>query len=343
MKKKNKKFWNLVKNETEKSADLILYGDIGTDEYWNDITDKQFKEELMNLGDLDTIEIYINSPGGVVYAALAIANTIKSHHAKVIANIEGLAASAATIITCACDKVRMAKNSLFMIHNPWGLSIGEQKDMEKSAEVLSKWKDSILETYAMKSNLDKKTLSEMMDKETWLNAEEAKSCGFVDEIIGEEVDVKNMSNILIVNNLAVDISKFKNFPQKEKVETSENKLEEKITEDFLEKEHKDIYDSIKQKGIEEERNRLQEIDSLDCPDKDLVLRAKYKEPMNVKEFSYEVVKSGKFKNKNILENMRVESQQTEITSTPNPDTEISGSISGVSLNSVFKFMKKKGE
>src|SRR3712207_7334710 len=85
MPKKNKKFWNLVKNETEKSADLILYGDIGTDDFWNDITDKQFKEELMNLGDLDTIEIYINSPGGVVYAALAIANTIKSHNAKVIA------------------------------------------------------------------------------------------------------------------------------------------------------------------------------------------------------------------------------------------------------------------
>src|SRR3712207_374754 len=343
MPKKNKKFWNLVKNETEKSADLILYGDIGTDDFWNDITDKQFKEELMNLGDLDTIEIYINSPGGVVYAALAIANTIKSHNAKVIANIEGLAASAATIITCACDKVRMAKNSLFMIHNPWGFSIGEQKDMEKSAEVLSKWKDSILETYAMKSKLDKKTLSEMMDKETWLNAEEAKSYGFVDEIIGEEADVKNMSNILIVNNLAVDISKFKNFPQKEKVETSKNKLEEKITEDFLEKEHKDIYDSIKQKGIEEERNRLQEIDSLDCPDKDLVLRAKYKEPMNVKEFSYEIVKSGKFRNKNILENMIVESQQTKITSSQNPGTGINGSISGVSLNSVFKFMKKKGE
>jgi len=107
-----------VKNDEEKTAELILYGSIGSDEYWDDISDKVFKQDIENLGDVENITLHINSPGGSVFSAVAIANTLKNHKAKVTANIDGLAASAATIITSACDTVRMPKNALFMIHNP---------------------------------------------------------------------------------------------------------------------------------------------------------------------------------------------------------------------------------
>ena len=102
---KQLKFWNVMKNEEEKSAELILYGSIGSDEYWDDISDKAFKQDIENLGDVENITLYINSPGGSVFSAVAIANTLKNHKAKVTANIDGLAASAATIITSACDTV----------------------------------------------------------------------------------------------------------------------------------------------------------------------------------------------------------------------------------------------
>ncbi|MFC2477111.1 MAG: head maturation protease, ClpP-related, partial [Catonella sp.] len=127
-----------MRNEEEKSAELILYGSIGHDEDWDDISDKAFKQDIENLGDVENITLHINSPGGSVFSAVAIANTLKNHKAKVVANIDGLAASAATIITSACDVVRMPKNALFMIHNPITFAYGNNQDMEKTLDMLNK-------------------------------------------------------------------------------------------------------------------------------------------------------------------------------------------------------------
>ena len=138
---KQLKFWNIMKNENSKSAELILYGTIGSDEYWDDISDKAFKQDIENLGDVENIILHINSPGGSVFSAVAIANTLKNHKAKVVANIDGLAASAATIITSACDAVRMPKNALFMIHNPMTFAYGNNQDIKKTADLLDKVKD----------------------------------------------------------------------------------------------------------------------------------------------------------------------------------------------------------
>ncbi|MBF1333281.1 MAG: Clp protease ClpP, partial [Leptotrichia sp.] len=205
------KFWNVMRNEEEKSAELILYGSIGHDEDWDDISDKVFKQDIENLGDVENITLHINTPGGSVFSAIAIANTLKNHKAKVTANIDGIAASAATIITSACDVVRMPKNAHFMIHNPMTFAYGNNQDMEKTLNMLNKVKDSIIETYLYKSNTDKKTLSELMNEETWMDAETAKGYGFIDEIIDEEIEEEIIENKLIINNMAFDISKFKNF------------------------------------------------------------------------------------------------------------------------------------
>ena len=200
-----------MKNDDEKSAELILYGSIGSDEYWDDISDKAFKQDIENLGDVENIILHINSPGGSVFSAVAIANTLKNHKAKVTANIDGLAASAATIITSACDVVRMPKNALFMVHNPITFAYGNNQDMQKTLEMLDKVKDSIIETYLNKVKTDKETLSQLMDDETWMDAEMAKEYGFVDEIINEDIEKEVVENKLIINNMAIDISKFNNF------------------------------------------------------------------------------------------------------------------------------------
>ena len=142
MPKMTKKFWNITKNEEAKSVDIVMYGTIGSDEYWDDVCDKTIKEEIGNLGDVKNINVHINSPGGSVFAAVAIANTLKNHKAKVTAFIDGLAASAATIITSACDIVKMPKNALFMIHNPLTWAYGNRQELEKTGILLDKVKDS---------------------------------------------------------------------------------------------------------------------------------------------------------------------------------------------------------
>ena len=213
--------WNLTKNK-DNSADLILYGDIG-DSWLDDVSSKNIANELKNL-DVSTINLRINSGGGDVFTAIAISNLLKNHKANVIAHIDGLAASAATIITSACDKVIMPKNALFMIHNPWTVVGGEAKDMIKTAEQLDKVKNSIINTYKSKTNLEIEEISKLMDEETWLDPYEAKEKGFIDEISDEE-NIEVIENKLIVNSIALDFSKFKNsYNKKLKIKNEEEKI-----------------------------------------------------------------------------------------------------------------------
>ena len=153
MSQRNKTIWNIVKND-DKNAELMLYGDIA-ESFWGDtISAKEVTEYLTDL-DVENINVYINSNGGVVDTAIAINNALRRHKAKVTVNIDGIAASAATLITCAGDTVRMPKNALFMIHNPLTIAMGDSEEMRKQADVLEKHKNSILETYLQKVNIDK--------------------------------------------------------------------------------------------------------------------------------------------------------------------------------------------
>ena len=297
---KQLKFWNLVKNEEEKTAELILYGSIGSDEYWDDVSDKVFKQDIENLGDVENITLYINSPGGSVFSAVAIANTLKNHKAKVTANIDGLAASAATIITSACDTVRMPKNALFMIHNPITFAYGNNQEMQKTVEMLDKVKNSIIETYLNKTKTDKETLSELMDNETWMDAEMAKDYGFVDEIVDEEVGKEFVENKLIINNMAFDISKFKNFRKVKGVviNNKKNTKEVKMTLDELKNQFPDLYDYVlnegKKIGKEEERERIKAIDDIGVNNySDLIENAKYVNPMSASELAINILKKQK--------------------------------------------------
>lgn len=341
MPKMKTKFWNIMKNEEENSADMILYGTIGSDEWWDDICDKTFKEDIANLGEVENINLHINSPGGSVFAAVAIANTLKNHKAKVTAYIDGLAASAATIITSACDVVKMPKNALFMIHNPLTWAYGNKQELEKTGILLDKVKDSILETYLAKAkDKTKEELSALMDEEKWFNAEEAKEYGFIDEIVGEMEKPQNVNNLLIVNSLAFDISKFKNFPNSRPAVSPKNIKDEMTVEKFINS-YPEIYQEILNQGIISERKRIQEIEDLDVAGYDEIINtAKFNEPIDAANLALKILNLKKLKNKNTLENIITESQAIVIPVAPLKD-ESSGAVAGISVTNILKYMNKK--
>lgn len=169
--------WYSIENKADNSVEISIYdeiGDFGT-------SAKEFIEEVKSVGDGD-ITLRINSVGGSVFDGLAIYNTLRSHNGSVNIKIEGLAASISTVIAMAGDTVEMSENGFFMIHNPFGKSSGEAGDMRKTADLLDKIKEEIMEIYSRKTSMTFETLSDMMDKETWLSSQEAFDMGFVDKI-----------------------------------------------------------------------------------------------------------------------------------------------------------------
>ena len=376
---KQLKFWNVMKNEEEKSAELILYGSIGSDEYWDDISDKAFKQDIENLGDVENITLHINSPGGSVFSAVAIANTLKNHKAKITANIDGLAASAATIITSACDTVRMPKNALFMVHNPITFAYGNNQDMQKTLEMLNKVKNSIIETYLNKAKTDKETLSELMDNETWMSAEEAKEYGFVDEILDESVEKEVIENKLIINNMAFDISRFKNFKEKKNqdpriinisvnstgspeeiadkfrdiLNSTENQKNEggNMTLEELKNKFPELYNQIfnegKEAGITKERERMREIDNLDVSNySELIENAKYNEPVEASVLAVNILNKQKEERIKKLQNIKNDSQNNftpPVVNDGTATTKEEKQFMGIDIMNIFSKMNKKTE
>ena len=376
---KQLKFWNVMKNEEEKSAELILYGSIGSDEYWDDISDKAFKQDIENLGDVENITLHINSPGGSVFSAVAIANTLKNHKAKITANIDGLAASAATIITSACDTVRMPKNALFMVHNPITFAYGNNQDMQKTLEMLNKVKNSIIETYLNKAKTDKETLSELMDNETWMSAEEAKEYGFVDEILDESVEKEVIENKLIINNMAFDISRFKNFKEKKNqdpriinisvnstgspeeiadkfrdiLNSTENQKNEggNMTLEELKNKFPELYNQIfnegKEAGITKERERMREIDNLDVSNySELIENAKYNEPVEASVLAVNILNKQKEERIQKLQNIKNDSQNNftpPVVNDGTATTKEEKQFMGIDIMNIFSKMNKKTE
>ena len=339
MSQRNKTIWNIVKND-DKNAELMLYGDIA-ESFWGDtISAKEVTEYLADL-DVENINVYINSNGGVVDTAIAINNALRRHKAKVTVNIDGIAASAATLITCAGDTVRMPKNALFMIHNPSTIAMGDSEEMRKQADVLEKYKNSITETYLQKVNIDKEKLSELMDNESWLSAEEALKYGFIDEII-ENTDIQVVENKVISNNMVFNMAEFKNFNVDKNIKNN-GKGSEKMTIEEIKNQYPDIYAEIinegKEIGIKEERTRIQEIEDLGY-NHEVVNKAKFEEPKNARDLALEIVSLMKQENQNKLN--RIQDEGKPLNNMPK------GNDDGVNdeqkaANKILAFFKKGGK
>lgn len=178
-----KKFWAFEGDE------LRLDGVIAEESWWGDeVTPAQFRAELAkHPGD---IRVYINSPGGDVIAGSQIYTALKEHKGKVTVTIDGLAASAASVVAMAGDVVQIAPTAYIMIHNAWSIAWGDAEELRDLAKTLDEIDAGIRMAYKLKTGMDDKTLDELMQADTWMNAESAKAYGFVDEILFVDTPAK---------------------------------------------------------------------------------------------------------------------------------------------------------
>lgn len=161
---------------------LFLNGTIAEESWFDDdVTPQLFKDEL-NSGTGD-ITVWINSPGGDCVAAAQIYNMLSDYKGKVTVKIDGLAASAASVIAMAGDTVLMSPVSMLMIHNPATIAFGDHAEMQKAIDMLAEVKESIINAYVLKTGLSRPKLSHLMDAETWMDANKAVELGFADEIM----------------------------------------------------------------------------------------------------------------------------------------------------------------
>lgn len=212
------RFWDFIPGTETNPPEMLLYGPISSQQsWWEDrVTPQQFNKELAALGDVPEIVVRINSGGGDVFAANAIFTRLKDHTAKITVKIDGWAASAATIIAMAGDTIKIARNGVFMIHDPamtvWDTFRAE--DFEKMADELKVIKQSIVNTYAMKTGMGADEIAALMSEEKWWTGDDAVTNGFCDELMFEEAStvVENSSKI-VVNSTPIDISAFKTVPK----------------------------------------------------------------------------------------------------------------------------------
>lgn len=177
-----RKFWNWKEPEEKEPRTLYLNGTIAEDSWFeDDVTPELFKKEL-NAGNGDIV-VWINSPGGDVIAGAQIYNMLVDYQGQVTIKIDGIAASAASVIAMAGDEVLMSPVSMLMIHNPMTVAIGDHVEMDKAKEMLASFKASIINAYEKKTGLGRDELSQLMDAETWMDVGKAMELGFCDSVL----------------------------------------------------------------------------------------------------------------------------------------------------------------
>ena len=198
-----KKFWNWVRNEDTGSCTLVLNGQI-SDETWfgDEVTPGLFRDELQSCeGD---ITVWINSPGGDVFAAAQIYNMLMEYPGNVDVRIDGIAASAASVIAMAGNKVSMSPVAMMMIHNPMTVAMGDKKVMQQAIDMLDEIKESIINAYELKTGQSRTKIAHMMDAETWFNAKKAVELGFADDILYTgDSDKKDVPDAVLFGRLTV--------------------------------------------------------------------------------------------------------------------------------------------
>ena len=189
---KKRKFWNWVRDADTGERTLVLNGQIAEDSWFGDeVTPGIFRDELMK-GE-GNITVWINSPGGDVFAAAQIYNMLMDYKGNVTVRIDGLAASAASVIAMAGTTVEMSPVGMLMVHNPSTAVIGNTKEMQAAIQMLDEVKESILNAYELKTGQPRQSLSDLMDAESWMNAKKAVELGFADRILFANEDEEKQS------------------------------------------------------------------------------------------------------------------------------------------------------
>ena len=345
-----KKFWQF-RNMAGGSAELLLYGDISDTSWWGDeVTPKQFAKELDALGAVSEIAVRINSGGGDVFAAQAIGNMLERNAAHVTACIDGVCASAATIVACHCDKVIAANDSTYMIH-PVKMGLRGYMDAEtlkQYIDALNTIRENIVTLYAKKTCREKDEVAGWMDATSWWTGPQAKENGFVDELTDSEEDavVENRNGVLFVNsiNMNLPFAEAPQFVQDSLAESTAGRpantkpagqpgkqqevqdMEEKDikTVDDLRKAYPALVDQIEQAAAEtaanDERARIQSIEDMALPGSEtLAAEAKFTKPMSAEDFAKAMVKNAKTQGAAYLAQVQKDAQESgvnAVTSTP---------------------------
>ena len=219
----NNKFYNFVENK--ESCEIFLYGDVGT---WDEVNFENFKSQIENIEADKPLNVHISSYGGEVNEGLVIANSIKSHKGKTTAIIDSWACSIASIIACSCDEVQMYPSSMLMIHNALCCACGNAKELREQADVLDKISNSLKTVYLEKSNgkLDIDKITELMDNESWLSADDCLELGLCDFIIevGDKMVAKLDTGIL---------DKYNNVPEQIKNQIQQQNIENEINDKLI--------------------------------------------------------------------------------------------------------------
>ncbi|WP_105215710.1 head maturation protease, ClpP-related [Pseudoalteromonas sp. T1lg22] len=194
---------------------------------WWGVSAETIKRDLLSITDATDIDVFINSPGGDVFEATAIAASFKAHPAKIHVHIDGIAASAATRIALAGDTIEIAESGFYMIHYAWTLALGNAKEIRDTADMLDKVDNTIVTDYEQRTNAGEEQVRTWMEAETWFTAQEALEHGFVDSIM-------QGANTEPTNNKTWDLSSYHNapepqapqnkFPQRERLERFANML-----------------------------------------------------------------------------------------------------------------------
>lgn len=238
-----KRMWE-IKGQSERRLELYIYGDVESDResFWSDEVTRSetsantLRAKLDEAGELDEIDVYINSNGGSVFEGTAIYNQLKRHPARKVVHIDGFACSVASVIAMAGDEVIMPRNALMMIHNAWMAAVGNAAELRKAADDLDVINAAGRQAYLTKSNgkISEEKLIELMDAETWLTAEQCMELGFADTYAYSDADISDEAadkyiggisahlkqRIDIQRSLAAQLREYVTAPQPQKKETN---------------------------------------------------------------------------------------------------------------------------
>lgn len=336
------RFWDFIPATETTPPELLLYGAISSQQsWWEDrVTPGKFNQELAALGeDVPEIVVRINSGGGDVFAANAIYTRLRDHTAKITVKIDGWAASAATIIAMAGDTIKIARNGVFMIHDPqmtvWDTFNAE--DFEKMAGELRVIKQSIVNTYAMKTGRDEQEIADFMTDEKWWTGDEAVENGFCDELMFEESrTVVESANKVVVNSVPIDIAAFKTVPRillnspdspgyfanDKKPENKSTREEKGIMEtnntgiatiEELKAEYPGLTAAIEENARTEERNRIKEIREAAIDGfEDIVEDAMFKNPVSAETMALNILKAQKKQGGKYLEDREKDVEESGV-------------------------------
>lgn len=289
-----------VTAKSANEAEIFLYDQIADFDVseWGFISAKGLINQIKALGKVENITLRINSVGGDVWQAQSMYSYLRSHAAKITVRVDGIAASAASLVAMAGDKIIMPSNSLMMIHNPSGGVYGEAEDLRDTAEILDKIRDTLANVYVSRTGLEREKIISMMDSETWMTADEAHDLKFCDEVEeAVEVAVMAVKGGMIFRNgfgfARIDENLRAKLPEnivmRASKEEAKSEMEIKNSAE-LEREYPELVTEIRNTAINTERERLKTLDSLNASGcEEIIARAKYEDPKDARDIAVEIL------------------------------------------------------